>query len=290
MRPLALAAALAALALLPLAPAKPLPPSTVEYAEASGTLLLGLPAGEVERVGPAEDPVNAASVTFEANDCHRDLRLRLHYDPASTGADAGAVAVGVRHEAEVELRNATTGEPLPDGLLRWSRPGTLSYPLEAGGPVEARLALRTGALVDYELRVTGWVDPSAECAWQGALFVNEVEVGPSPGEREWVEVLNLGFDEAALDGWTLRANGDVVHTFKPGDALPAGARLVVELAPNALPDAGSAVTLRAPRGWDVDETPALADEAADARAWQRAPDGANAWALASATRGSENVR
>lgn len=298
MRPLAAAlvvlAAVAALA--PPAPALPPADDFVVYGEWSGRFAAGAP---LVGIGSAPgsgvhgfDAVNLARHAFEADDCRRDVRVTLRFDPEALAADTPAAAVSVPHEFEARLANASTGEPLHAGALTWRAPGTFALTLDEPGGVEVELAMRRGVDVAYTLRVTGWRAFDAECRWQGRLFVNEVEANPAGADagNEWIEILNAGFDDADLAGWAVRAEHGSPEslTLTEGTRVAAGERLIVAFADPFLDNVDETIVLQAPRGWIVDRTPPLTDAANDARSWQRAPDGAEAWAFATATRAVAN--
>lgn len=59
----------------------------------------------------------------------------------------------------------------------------------------------------------------------GPVYLTEVHYNPSSTDHEFVEISNIGNSSVSLDHWRLR--GGVDYDFGPGDALTAGASLVV---------------------------------------------------------------
>lgn len=262
------------------------------YFQASGHFDVGVPEAGIDTLPTGDGPVNHRRFAFLADDCHRELRMLLLYEPANKTVDAGVASVEVPYQFELRLSNETTGNPLANGGLLWSAPGTQTHLLEGPGGVAADLFLRRGLDVNYTLSAAGWRDPGAECLWQGLLFVNEIEQNP-PGTdagNEWLEIYNGGFNEVDLTGWTLATHHGQLETyaFPTGTLLPSLSYLVVPFASQFLDNEGESVSILAPRGWEVDRTPVFNDAANDGRSWQRVPNAEESWAFQTSTSGGSN--
>lgn len=270
----------------------PLVDSFVVYAKSQGHFELGIPEAGIGELPTGQGPINHRRLTWEANDCHRDLRLRLDYEPANQTVGGGGLSVVLGYHFEVRLSNATTGQALPNGTLTWLTPGTQSYLLEEPGLHHADLFFRRGVDVSHNLTIQGWRDPGAECSWQGLLFINEIEANPAGPDagHEWVEIYNAGFNGADLGNWTLQTHhGDLeTHRFPLGTTLPSLSYLVVNFASQFIDNEDDSLSLVAPRGWEVDRTPVLNDTANDGRTWQRSPSGAETWAFSTGTPSAAN--
>lgn len=117
------------------------------------------------------------------------------------------------------------------------------------------------------------------------VVINEVEANPPEGDegKEWVELYNDGFEEAAVGGWTLTTAGGSVVGISPGTILPGGGFLLVKAEGYWLRNDDELVTLRDGAGMEVDRTPALDDEEDDNNSWSRYPDGGEEWAFIQAS-------
>lgn len=264
-------------------------PYTV-YLTEEGRFLAGLPAGGVGDVAPVPEPINFRRFRFAAQDCHRDLRIGLEFEPAATSLAADDVSVGVLNEFEARLLDAATGVELPNGTLAWLTPGARPYLLDRGREVQVDLSMRRGIDVNWTLRVAAWAASGAECEHVGGLLVNEIEGNPTPGGFETVEIANVGWTSVDIGGWTLRTTEGTVRSvvIPAGSSIPPGGHLVVPLLPRFLEDTRFGLALVAPRGWEIDRSPPQADAAADGRTWQRILDGAQWWVFRSGTLGAAN--
>lgn len=285
------AGALIALLVAGASHASTFPDPVVIYREASGHFLAGTAGVGVGEVAPGVE-ANVHRERFSTNDCHRELRFILDYSPENASADTPVAAISFPFIFEATVYDNDTDEPLPNGSFEWIHPGTRVHVLDAARDLRVDLLMTRGANVDWTFRIAGWIAQAAECRWQGLLFVNEVETNPVGQDAgfEWVEVTNIGFQSADLTGWRLRAlHGDpALYSFPAGTTIPIGGRLVVQFPAQFLDNADEIVVLESPRGWEVDRTPPLSDDANDGFTWQRTPDGADAWIFKPGTKNAVN--
>lgn len=270
-----LPAALALAALLVPALAAASEPSVTLLAPRSGSFLAGGPIGV--------EGVNAATFPLRVDACHRQVLVDLEYTPSERTVDVeGVGAVDVLSTFRVELRQ---------GLAVVRRAEIVSpgpgHPMGAvpAGDYAFVLALAQGADVGWTLRVRGWEVPG-EPACLPDVRISEVEADPAGEDAgaEWVEVWNREATTVDLSGWELRAGPDGRTFLLPGGTLvPAGARLVVPITGDAfLANEGETLALSL-LGIVRDEAPPLADQADDARTWQRNETGG--WSFAPGTPG-----
>lgn len=223
---------------------------------------------------------------FDVDACHRVLLLDLLYEPDEGGADAPGVGeVFLQFDFLVEVWRGDTR--LSQRLVQDPAYGHGLGTTPAAGAHEVRLSLANGADVSWELRVRGR-EVFGELACEPRVVLNEVELDPAGPDAgaQWVEVLNAADMSVDMSGWTIEADGGVVHAFAQGASLGPGERVVVAFDA-ALPHAAT-LALFDGLGNVRDPGAALADADDDARTWQRAPDGGDAWSFAAGTPGAPN--
>lgn len=258
-------------------------PSLVHLDWESGTSVVGLH-------GVGHEAVNEIRFPFDVGPCHRDLRLDLLYEPASTGKPDGSdpripyVFHAAVHRAD--------GSLFSERSLSESRHGYPMGILPAAGTYELMVRLDVGVMVDWEVRVRGWeVHGEASCD----VYLNEVEVNAGEVGVEWVELYNRGGAPFDVGGWTVRGESwatlpDAAPYVVPNNTtVPAGGHVRIDLLHELdLGDSNETVVFGDPQGRPLDRSVVLSDTAADARTWGRASDGAGSWVFGDATPGTAN--
>ena len=132
----------------------------------------------------------------------------------------------------------------------------------------------------------------------GSVALNEVMHSPGKGLVDWVEIYNLGSDEADISGWILRDSSDThSFAFPPGTSLAAGGFVLVYgkggtatyNASFGFGDVDSARLFLADGKTIEDSTSWTTGQGVNGQSWGRYPDGTGQWqALATPTAGMPN--
>jgi len=131
------------------------------------------------------------------------------------------------------------------------------------------------------------------------VVINEMELNPSEGQAEWVELYNSGNDSVDISGWTAAITDDGWQgKFPPvpaGTIIPPGGFFVLNGSPSWNHDNGGFATLYTASGEKVDETATREDTLGNDFTYGRHPDGHDTnkdadWGLGYATKGKSNVR
>ena len=134
-------------------------------------------------------------------------------------------------------------------------------------------------------------------AASGSIVVNEMELNPSQGGSDWVELFNSGNQSVDISGWTatITDGGWVGKLPVPkGTIIPAKGFYVVEGSSLWNHNNGGFATLYSDSGEKVDETPYRSDSLDNDFTWGRHPDGYDTntdgdWGFGYATKGRSNV-
>lgn len=131
----------------------------------------------------------------------------------------------------------------------------------------------------------------------GSIVVNEMELNPSLGGSDWVELYNSGNQSVDISGWTatITDGGWVGKMPVPkGTIIPAKGFYVAEGNPLWHHDNGGFGSLYTDSGEKVDETPYRVDSLNNDFTWGRHPDGYDTntdgdWGFGYATKGRSNT-
>lgn len=195
---------------------------------------------ELVNVGAASVPLGGWTISdgaairhvFAASDSIEPGQSIVVFDRGAHPAVPGHL---ISSTARLSLNNSGDSLTLQDGDGRvrdevdWSgSTNGVSLVRELDGDSDA-------PLVDHDtvLGADGVSSPGRRVdgkAWGGELLINELLPNPAGSDSgaEWIEVVNVGSTEVALDGWSL---GDAVnsarHVFDVGTTLSPGESLVV---------------------------------------------------------------
>jgi hypothetical protein len=131
----------------------------------------------------------------------------------------------------------------------------------------------------------------------GSIVINEMELNPSQGGADWVELFNSGNQTADISGWTATiTDGGWIGkmTVPKGTTIPAKGFYVAEGNKLWNHNNGGSATLYSDSGEKVDETPYRVDSLSNDFTWGRHPDGYDTntdgdWGFSYATKGRSNV-
>jgi hypothetical protein len=132
-----------------------------------------------------------------------------------------------------------------------------------------------------------------------SIVINEVELNPSQGGADWVELFNSGNESVDISGWTATiTDGSWVGNFSPvpnGTIIEAGGFFVFNGLTSWNHDNGGYATLYTASKEKVDETPVRQDLMDNDFTYGRHPDGHDTntdgdWGLGYATKGRTNNR
>lgn len=123
------------------------------YARLEGTMPAG--AAELEVAS-----VSAADAVFAPEAGHHLVRLALSFDGSGLGAQTPVADARLSTRFAVELRDAATGQTLPDARFVYDATGAPTYLLPDERDVRVVVILLQGVAVDYALTVTGEPDPT----------------------------------------------------------------------------------------------------------------------------------
>ena len=134
-------------------------------------------------------------------------------------------------------------------------------------------------------------------AASGSIVVNEMELNPSQGGADWVELFNSGNHSVDISGWTATiTDGGWVGKLpvSKGTIIPAKGFYVVEGSSLWNHNNGGFATLYSDSGEKLDETPYRVDNLNNDFTWGRHPDGYDTntdgdWGFGYATKGRSNV-
>lgn len=259
--------------------------------------LAGVGIGTLDDGEPVPDQglpaVSYARIPFQVDGCHRELVADLIFQPDEKTVDTPLAVATLGYEMQVELV-AANGTVLSSQTI--SRPPAFTTPIGTvpdPGAYRVDLYLKTGADIEWELRVRGWQvrdDPRCD-GWVG---INEVEANPAGTDagNEWVELYNPSLDETVdLSGWTLEStHGETRNvTLLDGTTIGPEGHLIIDIpGGQMIDDQDEVLLLHDSQGLERDRTQVLDDTADDGRTHQRVPDGWGAWELAAGTPGEVN--
>lgn len=136
-----------------------------------------------------------------------------------------------------------------------------------------------------------------EVVASSSVVVNEMELNPSQGGADWVELFNSGNQTVDISGWTATITDGGWMGKMPvpkGTIIPAKGFYVAEGNPLWNHNNGGYTTLYSDSGEKVDETPYRVDNLNNDFTWGRHPDGHDTntdgdWGYGYATKGRSNV-
>ncbi|MBW3581529.1 MAG: lamin tail domain-containing protein [Euryarchaeota archaeon] len=249
----------------------------------SGTSVVGLH-------GIGHGAVNEIRFPFDVGPCHRDLRLDLLYEPASSGKPDGSDP-RIPYVFHAAFYHAD-GTFFSERSLSESRYGYRMGIVPAAGTYEVMVRLDVGVMVDWDVRVRGWqVQGDASCD----VYLNEVEVNAGEVGLEWIELYNGGDAPFDVGGWTVW--GETWATLPDASAyvvpnnttVPAGGHLRIDLLHVLdFSDTNETVVFADPHGRTLDRSVELTDTRGDSGSWSRTTDGAGSWTYGAATPGAAN--
>lgn len=132
-----------------------------------------------------------------------------------------------------------------------------------------------------------------------SVVINEMELNPSQGGFDWVELFNSGNESVDIGGWTATiTDGSWIGKFPPvpnGTIIDAGGFFVLNGQSSWNHENGGFATLYSASGEKVDETPIRQDLMDNDFTYGRHPDGHDTntdgdWGLGYATKGRTNNR
>jgi hypothetical protein len=108
----------------------------------------------------------------------------------------------------------------------------------------------------------------------GTIVVNEVVAKAAAGEADWVELYNLGSEDADLGGWSIADDGGHSYVFAPGKIVGAGEYLLVDANEFGFGlGSDDQVTLLQPDGSEADLADWEDGAAPLGTSWGRIPNG-----------------
>lgn len=113
------------------------------------------------------------------------------------------------------------------------------------------------------------------------MVINEVELGPSDSEVEWVELYNTGEDDVEISRWGVwivdeEAPWTGIIMIPRDTVVPPKGFYLAEGDERWMHDDGECiVVLKTEGGEKVDKTSLLADDSSSDFTWSRYPDGAD---------------
>jgi hypothetical protein len=154
------------------------------------------------------------------------------------------------------------------------------------------MTLKIGSIALYLVISIVAATAAARCS----VVVNEMELNPSDGGADWVELYNSGNQTMDISGWTITiTDGSWVGKIPvpKGTTIPAIGFFVGQGSSLWHHDDGGFVTLSTDSGEIVDETPYEKDLLNNDFTWCRHPDGYDTntdgdWGYAFATKGKPN--
>lgn len=134
-------------------------------------------------------------------------------------------------------------------------------------------------------------------AASGSVVINEMELNPSEGGADWVELFNSGNQTVDISDWTATiTDGGWIGkmTVPKGTIIPPKGFYVMGGNPLWNHNNGGYATLYSDSGKKVDETPYREDALNNDFTWGRHPDGHDTntngdWGFGYATKGMSNV-
>ena len=131
----------------------------------------------------------------------------------------------------------------------------------------------------------------------GSIVINEMELNPSQGGADWVELFNSGNQSVDISGWTATITDDGWIGKMPipkGTIITAKGFYVAEGNKLWNHNNGGFATLYSDSGEKVDETPYRVDSLNNDFTWGRHPDGYDTntdgdWGFSYATKGRSNT-
>jgi hypothetical protein len=123
------------------------------------------------------------------------------------------------------------------------------------------------------------------------IVVNEVVAKAAAGEPDWVELYNLGSEDADLGGWSIADDSDHSYVFAPGKIVGAGEYLLVDANEFGFGlGSDDQVTLLQPDGSEADLADWEDGAAPLGTSWGRIPNGTGEFkTLGTPTPGAENI-
>lgn len=132
-----------------------------------------------------------------------------------------------------------------------------------------------------------------------SVVINEMELNPSEGGVDWIEIYNPDSESADISGWTAEiSDGSWVGKFSAvpaGTILPAGGFYVFDGQSSWTHNDGGYATLYSASGEVVDKTATREDGLDNDFTYSRKPDGHDTnsdadWGLSAGTKGASNNR
>jgi hypothetical protein len=122
------------------------------------------------------------------------------------------------------------------------------------------------------------------------IYINEFESNPNGTDsgNEWIELYNNGTSSVDISGWTVEDTGGLIHTIPSLTSISGNNFYVLTLSIQTLTNAGETITLKNSTGFQIDQTPSLADTGDNITTWQRISDGVGTFQFRNETKGVTN--